>query len=672
MTTKQSIFSRSLYLSIAFGVAIAFFDVGLSIAPHPPRLESLPIALLAVATTMVTATLCYAALWFVLVVVTRGHAARHTIGFVGMAAALVAIELMFSIPLEPRGFLALVAIGLMAGLTGLGGGYIAYKIDVSKKPERLAAPFTAIPILAGLTFLFVWMQVYKVGSPTSLSSLLSLLAYGVLTLATAAVAWRAGAAAVRRATYGLAVVLLVLGGIGWTKTQPNNATHAAYSDGHAIRRVVLITIDTLRRDALSCYGGETETPNLDRLAADGVVFDNALSAAPWTLPAMASIMTGMPPAGHTAVVQTSTLPTSVVTIAERMRDAGYHTGAVVDNEYFARDRSMDQGFASYQAYPKQRSLDSVWRAVLSRVKRLYFLNKVTTTDITDLAIRWVEDNREREFLFWTHYFDPHGPWQPPAAYQPTIKPPPGMSYTFRGVADVRAGLKAGQPEQRDWIKHLYDAEVRYVDAEVGRLLDALRSLGLYDDALIIVTSDHGEEFFEHGNFGHGQSLYDELLGVPLIVKLPGNRTTGRAGAYVPTQAIKATLLDVCGLEYDNPDENVVSFAPLLDNPEANFEEKPIFSGAACFYEDREAVTFQRTKYIRALHSLEDEMYNLTEDPGELNNIVGGGAPLVGTAHGLLDEHERMCADMRERFQVFQKNMTLDPETIRRLKALGYL
>ena len=302
----------------------------------------------------------------------------------------------------------------------------------------------------------------------------------------------------------------------------------------------------------------------------------------------------------------------------------------------------------------------LWRRVLSRLKRNYFLNRVSTTDITDLAIRWVDDNAERDFFFWTHYFDPHGPWQPPQAYHPSIKPPAGMSYTFRGVADVRAGLKAGQPEQRDWIKHLYDAEVRYVDAEVGRLLDRLRELGLYDDALIVVTSDHGEEFFEHGNFGHGQSLYNELLGVPLIVKLPGNDNAGRVDRLVPTQAIKATLLELCGIDNDSPDPNVVSIVPLLNDPNAPFEERPIYSGAACFYEDREAVTFQRTKYIRALHSLEEEMYDLTEDPGERSNIATSGTTQIETARGLLDAHERLCADMRERSRCFRRACSSTP------------
>jgi arylsulfatase A-like enzyme len=528
-------------------------------------------------------------------------------------------------------------------------------------------------VLAAWGFLFVWFQIYHVTSSTSAPSLLSLALFALAIAGTLFGLLGADGRA-RRAVVPVLTVLVVAGGaLGLGATRPTHGTAQSYRDGHDTGQVILITIDTLRRDALSCYGGDNATPNLDALAENGVVFDNALSAAPWTLPALASIVTGLAPAAHTAVVHGSTLPESLITLAEYLQRDGYHTGAIGYNPYLASSRRMNQGFSSYETYPRPPVARSIASAVLSRVMPRFYLSEASTPDIADMSIQWVTENRERDFFFWSHYFDPHGPWEPPLEYRPALDPPPGMGYRFEGVKEARAGMKAAQPFQRDWLRHLYNGEVRYVDAAVGRFLDALKGLGIYDEALIVVTSDHGEEFWEHGNLGHGQSLYNELLGVPLIVKLPRGAGEVRVPEMVPTQALLATILDLCGVPYESPDPNVSSLRPLIEESAEEFEVRPVFSGALAFYEDQEAVTFDRTKYIRALHSLEEQLYDLQTDPGERDNLIADAPNRAQKARGLLDDHDSLASELRSRFDVLQsENLELDAETIRRLKALGYL
>ncbi|MCH7872423.1 MAG: sulfatase-like hydrolase/transferase, partial [Planctomycetes bacterium] len=312
--------------------------------------------------------------------------------------------------------------------------------------------------------------------------------------------------------------LVALSGLG--TLSPATALAAAdesVSNAPTIKRVILLTVDTLRADALRVYSdGAPPTPNLSALAADSVVFDEAVSPAPWTLPAFSSIMTGLSPTVHQAIRSTSRLP-DVPTLAERMRASGYRTAAIGKNPYLLPLFGLSRGFERYEMYPAPGGR-SLGRALLGWAFPERFALDVTTDGITRKAVRWLTENRERRFFLWLHYFDPHVPYEPPSAYLPKSTPPERIGTSFEDTARLREGYFVPTREEIEWLRGLYHAEVRYVDDNIGVLMAALKRLGIYEETLIVFTSDHGEEFAEHGGYDHGHTLYDELVRVPLFVK----------------------------------------------------------------------------------------------------------------------------------------------------------
>ncbi|MCA9573630.1 MAG: sulfatase-like hydrolase/transferase, partial [Myxococcales bacterium] len=162
------------------------------------------------------------------------------------------------------------------------------------------------------------------------------------------------------------------------------------------------------------------------------------------------------------------------------------------------------------------------------------------------GLAWLDAGGDAPSFLWLHYFDVHQPYTPAPRFRPAGEPPPGVGWRFDRFREVRSGHFVPDEAQRDWIARLYLAEVRQLDAELGRLLDALRARGRYDDALIVLVSDHGEELWDHGGFEHGHTVHDELLRVPLFVKLPGARHAGVVRGPVSIEAVAPTVLALCG------------------------------------------------------------------------------------------------------------------------------
>ncbi len=193
-------------------------------------------------------------------------------------------------------------------------------------------------------------------------------------------------------------------------------------DEHRVKRVILITVDTLRPDFVSDYNSSSDsTPHLDGLAHDGIVFTKVISPAPWTLPSLSSLMTGLSPDVHLAQKPGSILPDNMVTLAEYMQGGGYYTGAIVYNPYLKLTHGMAQGFLDYDVYPKSLIGNSFGAAILKKMLPARFRQTASTTQITDAAIAWLESNRERDFFLWLHYLDPHIPYAPPAEFLPKGK-----------------------------------------------------------------------------------------------------------------------------------------------------------------------------------------------------------------------------------------------------------
>jgi arylsulfatase len=288
--------------------------------------------------------------------------------------------------------------------------------------------------------------------------------------------------------------------------------------------VLLITCDTLRADRLGAYGYERDTsPELDALAAEGAVFEEAYATAPMTQPSISSLLTGRLPE-HIGVARGNLrrLPSEVETIAERLRDEGITTAAVISNWVLRRAPAADgdvgaqQGFEHFddEMDKKERNREAFER---------------TAPDTTDAALAWLEGHDEaRSFFLWVHYQDPHGPYTPPRklgqkfAREPSSEAAVAPGDTVIGHRQIPSYQLLGDERRPSVYRDLYDGEIRFFDRELGRLLGWLRERDWLADATVIFTSDHGESLGEHDYwFCHGENVHREVVRVPLVVKSPG-------------------------------------------------------------------------------------------------------------------------------------------------------
>ena len=307
----------------------------------------------------------------------------------------------------------------------------------------------------------------------------------------------------------VAVALAALLSVGGCRAEP------AQLQAHP--NLLLIVVDTLRADRLGVYGyAAPTTPNIDAFAADAVVYTDAVSPAPFTMPAMAAMLTGHYP-DRTGVVKHSRqfiLDTPIATLAERLAGVGYRSAAVVANPWLAKPEMLfNRGIGRF-----------VTRATLD-LNRSHRLEAKTVTDQALLGLKGFES--EPSFL-WIHYMDAHMPYQPPLRLSRMFGNPAGTSTVIRLFERSRAvaqhvyfarDLDTGAVERT---RDLYDASVRYVDEQIGRILEHLRTHGLLDRTIIAITADHGESLGDHRlYFAHDFTLYDELVRVPLIVRIPG-------------------------------------------------------------------------------------------------------------------------------------------------------
>ena len=282
--------------------------------------------------------------------------------------------------------------------------------------------------------------------------------------------------------------------------------------------VLLISIDTLRADHLSCYGYErATTPNLDRLAKRSIVFEDAHATSSWTLPSMVSAMTSLYPAAHGSNDTKTPLAVGPRTLAERLNEAGWLTGAVVSQVFCASRYGLDRGFHYFD--------DS-----LTEFGRANEMFSKTSAKVSDKALTWLDARAaspdSRPWFLWLHYFDPHMAYVPHA----------GITEDF-GKREIDR----------------YDGEIAWTDRHIGRVLDHVEELGFFDNTILCVFSDHGEEFEEHGGLYHRRTLYDEVVRVPLILHLPGEapRKTNELASLVdlmPTILARATSEPLDGVQ----------------------------------------------------------------------------------------------------------------------------
>lgn len=418
--------------------------------------------------------------------------------------------------------------------------------------------------------------------------------------------------------------------------------------------VILVVVDTLRADHLRSYGYFRETtPHIDALAGESVVFTNALSAAPWTTPAVASLFTSSEPAalGYEGEEPVE-LDESFTTLAEIFKSNGYGTHAVVSHDFVGTKLKFDQGFDAFDQ-SNARGYGSI-----------------SSPAVTDAALAFIAKQGGVPFFLYLHYFDPH--------YDFILHPAFDFDPDYRG--SVRSGefmdsLLAKAPtmteSDRRHLVAIYDSEVRFTDEHVGRLLDGLKRLGLYDASLIVLTSDHGEEFAERADrwIGHTKKLYHDLIHVPLIIKLPGGAGRRRVGELTGLIDVAPTLVGHLGLK-----------APREFRPEgrrldltgaAAFVPRPVFSETRRWAK-LQSVVWKGWKLVYNLSTGGQELYDLNADPGETMDLAASRPKERGELRAFLWSWRARIARIRSGIKVKPKEPVFDEAEKARLRSLGYI
>ncbi|MEM9557086.1 MAG: sulfatase-like hydrolase/transferase [Acidobacteriota bacterium] len=404
--------------------------------------------------------------------------------------------------------------------------------------------------------------------------------------------------------------------------------------------VLLVTFDTTRADHLGCYGHETiQTPSIDGLARDGVLFERAYASVPITAPSHTTILTGLYPMAHGMRDNgLFVLDDATVTLAERLRDAGYATGAAIGSFPLASQFGLNQGFDLYDDHFTLPYEDFRGERVVKK-SRMFFDERPAEL-VNEPLLAWLDEHHDRAFFAWAHYFDPHLP----------VEPPP--------------------PYDQIYLADPYLGEIAYADEALGQLLAHLDALGVGDRTLVIVTADHGEGRGEHNELTHSTLAYDTTLHVPMVLRIPGVDGGLRVSQRVGTVDLVPTVLDLLGLAV--PDGlHGRSMVPLIEGRGAKTAEFPRAQYA-------ETLSPRLSHGLGELRVLYDrgykyifgprpELYRPVDDPREL--------------HDLVDREPEIARAMHQRLERFVQEhatdggaaaVTMDDETRRRLEALGYL
>jgi len=413
--------------------------------------------------------------------------------------------------------------------------------------------------------------------------------------------------------------------------------------------VLLISIDTLRADRLSCYGYERPTsPSIDGLAARGLLFENSIAHSPWTLPSHAAMLTGRFPHRIGMVSGTSKLPHDVATLASILDENRYLTGAFVNSYYLQDKHGFDRGFLTFEF---------VGDVEINRGR-----------EITRKATEWLDRYGKKKFFLFVHYYDVHSSFTPSEEYARLF------TKEYDGPADGNTfqllGARTGKVElsEKDiaHVSDLYDAEIRQLDAQIGRLLEHLASLGLDGRTLVVLSADHGEEFLEHGGLLHGMTFYNEVINVPLLMAGPGVPAGRRVTGIAALADIVPTVLGRLGIAHDGPFDGIDLFADGEPDYEAKWER---FVPASADHNNekpdiKRMVRNQRFKFLFNRLTGERELYDLVNDPGETHDL---SAERPGLADEFMHELEQLMQGSREAGTIEPRS----EEEKRALEKLGY-
>lgn len=420
----------------------------------------------------------------------------------------------------------------------------------------------------------------------------------------------------RRRGLTVVAVLLAAGAATWWLLRPPPPPN-----------VLLITLDTTRADRIGCYGySAAQTPTIDALAARGVLFEQAHTPVPLTLPAHASLLTGLLPPEHGLRLNgTACLDAEIPTLAGSLRDAGYRSAAFVAAIVLARRHGLDSGFDTYDDDLSQAA-PTPDRSHLYRDGRY----------VVDAALQWLAADDARPYFCWVHLYDPHDP--------------------YLGHADEFGTAFQGRA---------YDAEIAYVDRQIGRIVDHLQAAGTLQRTLIVVAGDHGESLGEHGEQTHGYMIYEAATRVPLVIAGPGVPAGSRVSASVSLVDVFPTLTDLLGLPPPNAISGTSLAAAIAGHPfvpAPNYAEtlQPLHEAN---WAPLQSITKDGWKYIRTKRP---ELYHLAQDQEETHNVVTWEPERAATLEAALRDLEAGMT-IREAAAT-----ALGPDERRALESLGYV
>ena len=426
----------------------------------------------------------------------------------------------------------------------------------------------------------------------------------------------------------------------------------------SLKNIIIISVDALRADHLGCYGYPLNTsPNIDAFSRDGILFSNCYALTPLTAPSFSTIMTSLPPYKHGAKRNGLSIYKNVKTLAHFLKRYGYRTAAVISNwPLRKRLAKLHSGFdAYYEVFTKKRYL-----GIMN--------SEGGAPAVTKKALEWLENNHKKRFFFWVQYTDPH------ALYIQH------KEFTF-DYRDVKPSVYPPGTRMKK-IKR-YDSEIAFADFYIGKFIEELKRLGLYNEALIIFHADHGESFGEHNYFKHGRKLYNSTLHVPLIIKMPGNQLKNTR------RQDNVSLLDI--------GRTIFSALQLLPNPqmegedlfekEASSANRKIlletYGGAVKWRRSskrfhlkvepiRYGMLFGSVKLIYNLKKKTYEVYDLNGDPFETRNVFVQASPQAkGMKQQLLNKIDTLSKYIKLNRMYQLNDASLSKEDMERLKSLGY-
>lgn len=425
-----------------------------------------------------------------------------------------------------------------------------------------------------------------------------------------------------------------------------------------IRNVIVYLVDTLRADRLTPYNRKTrvQTPGMSRFMETAAVLTNARSQENWTKPSVATLLSSLLPWEHNTFNDASVLPSSVQVLPELLQGQGFFTGGFIANGYVSDKFGFKRGFSTYHNYIRE-GRRSVAQSVAS--------------DVLD----WLDARpKDKPFFLYVHTIDPHVPYQPPRDFLELYD---AKSYdgpiNFQKNSALLEAIKLGRlpvtMRDRERLLSLYDASISYHDVYFNVIMNALEQRGLDDDTMVIVTADHGEEFWDHGSVGHGHSLFDELLHVPLLMRVPGVTHAGdRMRTSVGLVDVAPTILQALGID---PPETMTgrSFLPELMGHVADAPRATI-SG---FMQGQRALAVGRYKLVQHEYT-QSALYDTRADPQESRDVSRERPITLAYVRGMLGLTLGRDTGPTARSSALHaaQDTQIDEDTERQLRALGYV